>query len=218
MSNQIVVTEDGSHTLISSNFNVSYHSVHGAIQESNHVFIDHGLEYVNYRNTAIKVFEMGFGTGLNAWLTYKFSLDEKLSIEYHTIEQYPVLIETAKELNYVDQHEIDLFMEFHLSEWEKENTFSPSFKFTKYQVSLEKFNSDQKFDLIYFDAFAPGAQPELWTAAIFEKIFNFTNKGGILMTYCSKGQVRRNIETAGFSVEKLEGPPGKREILRAKKE
>ncbi len=218
MKNKIITTKDGSNSLESAVFGEAYHSIHGAIQESEYVFIGHGLEYMAYRKDIINVFEMGFGTGLNAWLTYLFAKENNVAINYYSIEQYPVALETAKELNYTNTtEEIIDFEKLHTTNWEIANMISSNFILTKEKIDLHNFDSSLKFDLIFYDAFAPNAQSDLWTCEIFAKMYRMLNNKGILVTYCAKGYVRRNLEQAGFTVERLDGPPGKREMLRAQK-
>jgi tRNA U34 5-methylaminomethyl-2-thiouridine-forming methyltransferase MnmC len=221
----IQLTADGSHTIAIPELNVTYHSKHGAIQESMHVFIKEGLHYLLSRDLfnkdeVINVFEVGFGTGLNAWLSLNEAIKNNQKIFYQTIEPYPLSINEAEKLNYPSLFNKDLqkyFFELHECEWNKETIIHPLFLFKKLKIQLQDFSSNKKFNLIYFDAFDPTAQPELWAENIFRKIFDLLYSNGILVTYCSKGNVRRAMQAAGFIVEKLKGPPGKREIIRAKK-
>jgi len=208
--------------------NVSYHSHHGAIQESRHVFINAGLHYLlnNMQVPALYVFEMGFGTGLNALLTLIEANDRKQKIHYSTIELFPISPVEATTLNYCDQlKRKDLssaFEQLHQCEWENDISITPFFTIHKRKISLLDINSSNLFhdglfgqNLIYFDAFAPAAQPELWTKKIFEVLYSGLMPEGVLVTYCSKGTVRRAMQAAGFILEKIPGPPGKREIVRA---
>lgn len=226
MSTKIFETQDGSHSLISPQFGEAYHSRHGAIQESMHVFIGHALEYAAYRKKQVNIFEMGFGTGLNAWLSLLFAQQHNLPIHYQTIEQFPVDSETVNKLNYHKANIPELgklennksqFLKLHNSSWGEKETITPNFFLSKHKIDLNNFQLKEKVDIIYYDAFAPEAQPELWTQAIFEKMKAMLCEQGILTTYCAKGYVRRNLKAAGFTVERLEGPPGKREMLRAQK-
>lgn len=223
MQRNLILTKDGSHTVSVPDMNVTYHSVHGAIQESMHVFIEAGL-YLSARfewPEQYKILEIGFGTGLNALLTLLEAEKAKQSVHYTAIELYPMDIQQAHSLNYCDQlNRKDLqpvFNAVHNSEWGKEISSTNYFTLKKIKANLIDFSSTQLFNLIYFDAFAPTAQPELWTKKIFEKLYTMMYDGGILVTYCSKSDVRRAMQAAGFSIEKLPGPAGKREILRAKK-
>lgn len=219
---QIITTEDGSHTLFAEQFNEIYHSRHGAIQESQHVFIKTGLDYVleqNKTNTA-SILEIGFGTGLNALLTMLQAEKRNLKINYTTIELYPVDIATIKELNYTQQLGYEYcygpYHSMHLVRWNEAHDVTPHFNFKKINASvIEHRFEPESFDLIYFDAFAPDNQPEMWSVDVFKAMYRALKTGGILVTYCSKGVVQRTMKEAGFAVEKTPGPPGKREMLRA---
>jgi tRNA U34 5-methylaminomethyl-2-thiouridine-forming methyltransferase MnmC len=222
MKREIIVTKDGSHTVGIPEMNVTYHSHHGAIQESMHVFLEAGFQYklkgLEGEGLPLRVFEMGFGTGLNAFLTAIEAEKRKIKIEFTAVEMHPLSFEEASALNYsavLGQQEI--FERLHLCKWGADCVISSYFTLCKEQTDLNQFTSHKSFDLVYFDAFAPSAQPELWTEAVFKKLFDMMTKGGVLMTYCSKGSVRRAMQAAGFVVSKLPGPPGKREIVRAKK-
>ena len=221
MQRQPIITKDGSHTISIPEMNVTYHSHHGAIQESMHVFINAGLKYVsgNLPKTGISIFEMGFGTGLNALLSFIEAEKNQVKIHYTTVELFPLQEHEITSLNYCEQlHRKDLepvFHQLHQSEWEKDIHISPYFTIHKTKASLLNFTTSKFFNLIYYDAFAPSAQPELWTKQVFEKLFLMLMPGGVLVTYCSKGDVRRAMQAAGFGVEKIQGPPGKREMVRA---
>lgn len=224
MERTVIATKDGSLTIAIPEMNVTYHSVHGAIQESLHVFIEAGLRYVSAAMKVpgtIRIFEMGLGTGLNALLTLMETEKIKHRVHYTAIEPFPPGKEQIKSLNYCEQlSRKDLqppFEQLHESEWEKEIAVTNYFIFQKSGTSLLNPLNFKPLNLIYFDAFAPSAQPELWTKEVFEKLHNMLLPGGILVTYCSKGDVRRAMQAAGFGVEKIPGPPGKREMIRAKK-
>ena len=221
MERKLITTEDGSHSIYVPQLNEHYHSIHGAIQESNHVFIENGLREILKSKSNIRIFEMGFGTGLNAFLTLIYALNHSVEIRYTAIEAFPVEEEILKSLNYGkilnDGRFENYLSEIHSSSWEEWNDLNEKFLLKKIQTSLLDYRSDEKFDLVYFDAFAPNVQPELWTAEVFGKIFDSMDFSGILVTYCCKGDVKRNLKSAGFSFEKLPGPPGKREMLRARK-
>lgn len=217
---KIVTTNDGSNTLQRSELQENYHSIHGAHQESLHVFIHTGLLPLLKKDT-IKILEMGFGTGLNALLTLDVATRENQSILYSTIENYPLKWLDVTQLHYpsltnLAQHEED-FKKMHDGLWESNLVITPLFSLKKYQTNLENFDTDERFDLVYFDAFSPRTQPELWTQAIFEKMYALMNTGAVLVTYCAKGQVRRDMQAAGFEVTRMPGPPGKREMLKALK-
>jgi tRNA U34 5-methylaminomethyl-2-thiouridine-forming methyltransferase MnmC len=222
MKREIIVTKDGSHTVEIPEMNVTYHSHHGAIQESMHVFIEAGLQYqlnrLELQGVPLRIFEMGFGTGLNAFLTAIEAVKRKINIQYTAVEMYPLTFEEANTLNYgqvLGQQEI--FEQLHQCKWEADVAINQYFTLRKEQKDLHNFLSHEAFHLVYFDAFAPSAQPELWTEAVFKKLFDMMTERGVLVTYCSKGSVRRAMQAAGFVVSKLAGPPGKREIVRAEK-
>ncbi|HZI54061.1 MAG TPA: tRNA (5-methylaminomethyl-2-thiouridine)(34)-methyltransferase MnmD [Chitinophagaceae bacterium] len=228
MKKSLIITKDGSHTISIPGMNVTYHSHHGAIQESMQVFINAGLKYLLSNRTPEKVhiFEMGFGTGLNALLTLIEAEERNIPIQYTAIELFPLTTNEASALNYCDQlNRKDLspsFEQLHQCEWEKDISISPYFTIHKLKNSLLTFKTSQLFqgnfsgqNLIYFDAFAPAAQPELWAKEIFEMLYSILMPEGILVTYCSKGEVRRAMQAVGFVVEKIAGPPGKREMVRA---
>lgn len=219
MERKIITTEDGSHTVQLPEWRVTYHSTHGAVQESMHVFIQAGLQYVLQHQYAEKiyVFEMGFGTGLNTFLTAIEAQKTKATIQYTAVELFPLSANEIAALNYDEllPDNTHLFQQIHQAEWNKTVTITDSFTLEKINTSLFNFTTDKQFHVIYYDAFAPSAQPELWTQAVFEKLYHMLIKNGVLVTYCSKGDVRRAMQAAGFSVTKLPGPPGKREIVRA---
>ncbi len=221
MNIEFEITEDGSHTLFVPELNEHYHSTHGAIQESMHVFIDAGLRHCV--KSEIKVLEIGFGTGLNAFLTLLEAERTGRKIDYTTLEFYPLSIIDAEKLNYVeltDSTKKDVFRELHKVEWGKWSQLTLYFSLLKMKFDFSKpsdFDTENKFDVIFFDAFAPEKQPEMWAQEIFDKIYSISSENSILTTYCAKGSVRRMLQTAGFVVERLPGPPGKREILRARK-
>jgi tRNA U34 5-methylaminomethyl-2-thiouridine-forming methyltransferase MnmC len=222
MQRNVIVTKDGSHSIEIPELHVSYHSVHGAIQESLHVFIEAGLKHWlsgHASNTECTIFEMGFGTGLNALLTFMETAPVPQKIVYKAVEAYPLESTIAEQLNYCEAlQRPDLqraFRLLHQCEWNKPVPVGDHFTLNKVNTTLEKFSSDRPIDLIYYDAFAPNAQPELWTETVFQQLFNMLTPGGILVTYCSKGTVRRALQAVGFTVEKLAGPRGKREMIRA---
>lgn len=218
MERKLVITADGSHSVSVPALKVTYHSVHGAIQESMHVYIEVGLNYLfaNGLFKEVRILEMGFGTGLNAFLTAIEAENLKQKIYYTAVEQSPLGVDIVTTLNYPAHlgHE-QLFKQIHDCNWGEDLWLSEYFTLRKENVTLQDFIPAERFHLIYYDAFAPAAQPELWTKEIFEKLLILLHHSGILVTYCSKGDVRRAMQTAGFTVKKLPGPPGKREILRA---
>lgn len=220
LKRQIVETKDGSQTLIIPELGEQYHSLNGAVQESNHVFINAGLNSIE-KQELVKVFEVGFGTGLNALLTYVNKKGRK--IKFCSIEKYPLLPDEFNALKYdevisPDNSLKNVFTKMQKCKWDKYVAIDHSFDLQKLEVDLNEFRINETFDLIYFDAFAPEIQPKLWTVEVFQKMFDLLNQNGTLVTYCAKGQVRRNMQEVGFKVERLPGPPGKREMLRAIKD
>jgi len=224
MQRKLILTSDGSHTISLPELNVTYHSIHGAIQESRHVFIEAGLKSLTPPKAGpLNIFEVGFGTGLNTLLTIIEAEKLHTGIYYETVEQFPLDSNVTRLLNYCKQlgrEDLQIvFDQLHDCEWEKEVKVRSDFIFKKSQINLLNFETSgtsETFQLIFFDAFAPNVQPELWTKDIFEKMFAMLEPGGVLVTYCSKGDVRRAMEAASFIVEKLPGPPGKREIIRCR--
>jgi tRNA U34 5-methylaminomethyl-2-thiouridine-forming methyltransferase MnmC len=209
------LTEDGSHTLYLAGIDETYHSIHGAINESRHVFINAGLSrFVGKKE--LSVLEVGFGTGLNALLTAQFAKENNINIHYTTVEKFPLNQEVYCLLNYGHiLEDNNLFNEIHSCSWNVENEITANFKLQKMKHDLKNLSLCRKFDCIYFDAFSPEKQPDLWTKEIFEKLFACISEGGILTTYCAKGAVRRTMQSVGFNVERIPGPEGKREIIRA---
>ena len=214
-------TADGSHTVHIPDLNITYHSHHGAVQESVHVFIEAGLQYqlAQTAKRPLHLLEMGLGTGLNAMLTFWETTQQERPIHYTALELYPLHRHEWQDLHFTGREdENPLLKQIHESPWQQDAVLSPYFTLKKLQQDLQSFETTKRFDLVYYDAFAPSAQPELWTEAIFSKLFTQMNEGGVLVTYCSKGDVRRSMLAAGFMVEKLPGPKGKREMLRARRE
>lgn len=219
MKREIITTQDGSTTIHIVDWDEHYHSKHGAIQEAYHVFIDHGLSTIGKKQ--LSVLEMGFGTGLNAFITLLEADNRKLHINYVGIEAFPVQQHELQKLNYVSALEVEdqqhIFDKIHSCPWEVPCSITDHFSILKRQIDFKKVNAMQGYDLIYFDAFGARVQPELWTVTIFAKMFNALRPNGILVTYAAKGSVRRAMLEVGFKVERLPGPPGKREMLRATK-
>ena len=219
MKRTVEVTADGSSTIYAPTFNQHYHSTHGALQESRHVFIDAGLAHCS--KSSVSILEIGFGTGLNALLTAIEAKNQKKKIRYVGLEKYPIQSNELPLLNYTSVLNVDaitvLFEALHTTPWEIENALSPNFSLEKREQNFLDIDDENAFDIIYYDAFAPNAQPELWTEEIFKKMFEALKTGGFLVTYCAKGQVKRNMKAVGFLVEGLPGPPGKREMTRATK-
>lgn len=218
MNSELLITEDGSHSLYVPEIDESYHSSHGAIQESLHIFIEAGLN--KCEKSEIRVLEIGFGTGLNAFLTLIEAERSGKQIHYTSLEKYPVELEKALQLNYPEilaPEKRIFFEQMHTSAWNEEIRITPFFRLRKTETDFTCYIPDNKFDVIFFDAFSPEKQPEMWTQERFGTIFEHCNAGAILTTYCAKGSVRRAMQSAGFIVERLPGPPGKREILRGKR-
>jgi len=220
MKREIKTTNDGSHTLFVPELNEHYHSTHGAVQEAVHVYINAGLHHCE--KDEIHVLEIGFGTGLNAFLTLLESAKINKKIVYTSLERYPISVSDAQKLNYASQinpESENLFLQLHETEWEKQIDINPHFSLLKLNRNVtdtDAFAFSTKFDVVYFDAFAPEKQPEMWTQEVFENILSICNPNAALTTYCAKGTVRRTMQNAGFKVEKLQGPVGKREMLRGR--
>ncbi len=230
LSRKIIPTEDGSSTIFIPEWNESYHSRHGAIQEAYHVFIQNGLNLLSTKNE-ISILEIGFGTGLNSLITLLETVGKKQSIQYTGIEKYPVNSDEFSLLNYPESlkefnpkvkfevPEVQYFYnELMKAEWNNFIEINPNFKLQKIQADFLEFNYyENTFDLVYFDAFGARVQPELWTEELFGKIYKSMKKDAVFTTYSAKGSVRRALIKVGFTVEKVPGPPGKREMLVAKK-
>ncbi|MCB9016310.1 MAG: tRNA (5-methylaminomethyl-2-thiouridine)(34)-methyltransferase MnmD [Lentimicrobiaceae bacterium] len=217
---RLEVTEDGSHTLFSPESGEHYHSIHGAKQESEHVFLQTGFEMAARFNHQIRLLEIGFGTGLNCLLTLRRASELKLPVEYHGIEPFPVAIELCQNLNYCDNPEFSIFTaQFHHMHSVAAGlkvALGQDFYLLKINHELQQADLAPDFyNLVYFDAFSPESAPDLWQLSVFEKVRNSMQTGGVLVTYCAKGAVRRFMQQSGFRVERLPGPPGKREMLRA---
>ena len=216
---KIITTNDGSHSLLVPELNERYHSIHGAIKEAEHVFIKMGLdEYLPRDEASLNVFELGFGTGLNVLLSVKWAQTKQQSVEYTSIEKYPVSKEEFQQLNYGRiVGEADLYSKITNANWTEFIEISEKFKLRKLELDVVKDSLPKGFDIVFFDAFAPNKQPDLWEASVFEKVYSIMNKNGLLVTYSCQGRAKRNMISAGFLVEKVVGPPGKREMLRARK-
>jgi tRNA U34 5-methylaminomethyl-2-thiouridine-forming methyltransferase MnmC len=216
-----VYTNDGSLTLYSQEYGVNFHSKFGAVTESMHVYINAGLRYKAAVSSEISILETGFGTGLVALMTLLESEKRNLKVQYKGLELYPLPLPVIHSLNLMDslqapERNKDL-LHLHQCDWNTHHNFSDNFNFYKAQVAIEDFVERDAFDLIYFDAFAPIAQPALWTEAVMRRMYDSLRPDGVLVTYCAQGNFKRNLKKAGFTVEKLEGPPGKREMTRALK-
>lgn len=219
MKRKIIQTLDGSTTIHIEDWDECYHSKFGAIQEAQHVFIKNGLSL--FENGTISILEIGFGTGLNAFITFLESKKINQTIDYIGVEAYPVAFEEVRLMNYISElnakNESAIFDKMHECNWEEPIILREDFLFTKRKQFFADIDDFEKFDLIYFDAFGFDVQPELWSTEIFRKMYNALKPKGILVTYAARGVVKRSMKEVGFTVEKLEGPPGKREMFRARK-
>ena len=212
-------TADGSYTLYVPELDEHYHSVKGALTESQHIFINMGLKHSSVSSP--RILEIGLGTGLNCFLTLLNAEENKRHIHYTSIERFPLGMDVIQKLDYPSiigrGHNAD-YLAIHQAPWEEETKLSPWFTLHKVEGDFTNYTFEKGYDIIYFDAFAPEKQPEMWEQSLFNSLYQILNEGGILTTYCAKGVVRRMLQAAGFVVERLPGPPGgKREILRATK-
>ncbi len=214
MKREILITSDGSSTIHLPDWDEQYHSKNGSINETYHVFINSGLKLVS--SEKVSILEIGFGTGLNCFITY---LEGKKHIDYVGVEAYPVTAEEVEKMNFISvldaEKERTVFNKIHEVSWDEKHEITDKFILTKRKQFFEDIEDVDAFDLIYFDAFGARVQPQLWTEEIFKKMFNSLKENGILVTYSAKGSVRRAMQAVGFTVERLPGPPGKREMLRA---
>ncbi|NNE55623.1 MAG: tRNA (5-methylaminomethyl-2-thiouridine)(34)-methyltransferase MnmD, partial [Flavobacteriales bacterium] len=210
-----IKTGDGSVSLWNSELDETYHSRHGAIQESEYVFIEQGFDQM--RADTLNLLEVGFGTGLNALLTLRESRKKGVFCRYTSLETFPLPRTIYSQLGYgeeVNNVSAQDLLDLHEADWEGIVPISDKFDLQKIRVSLQEFDSEAEFDLIYYDAFGPRAQPEMWEKELFQKMYNALKTNGVLVTYCAKGQVRRDMAECGFQVERLPGPPGKRHMVR----
>ncbi|SMG23858.1 tRNA U34 5-methylaminomethyl-2-thiouridine-forming methyltransferase MnmC [Marivirga sericea] len=218
---KIITTEDGSHSLYHEGLKETYHSFHGALQESVHVFIEKGVRFWRTKSglpKQVDIFEVGFGTGLNALLAAQFAMENELKINFTTIEPFPLDMGIINQLNYatsIGQDDLkDVFEQLHTSEWENTIDINKYFSLHKCKTKLEDFDTSKRFDVLFFDAFAPNKQAELWTVDLMLKCFNLLRDGAVFTTYSAKGQLKRDLKSVGFEVETLPGPPGKKEMVR----
>ncbi len=255
MKTELITTADGSHSLYVKDLDEHYHSIHGAIQEAQHVFIKTGIQHLVSQNfKSINILEIGFGTGLNTLLSYLEVEKLNVKLNYTSLEAFPLSAEIVNQLNYVelitasskevppsstssldsawddlplvapsvtendDYNKIkSIFQQLHSCDWEKEMLLSKNFSLLKIKNTLQEIKFTSTFDLIFFDAFGPRVQPEMWIEELFSKIYAATNPKGCLVTYCAKGEVKRTLKKVGFTVETLPGPPRKREMVRGTK-
>jgi len=213
LSRAVVTTKDGSNSIFVPELDEHYHSIHGAVQEALHVFIGMGLDHC--QTEPIHILEVGFGTGLNCLLTCLTGRE----VFYHGIEAYPVQQEILDKLNYskLTGDNKNLFKSIHNASWQSHERITPYFRLLKDQILIQEVEFTEQYNLIYFDAFGPRAQKELWDLKVYRKLYNAMASNGIFVTYCAQGQVRRDLQSIGFEVERLPGPPGKREMLRGTK-
>lgn len=216
---KIITTEDGSHSLLREDLNETYHSVHGARGESSYVFIEKGLQYLSGTvDECIYVFEIGLGTGLNAYLAAEFASQQQRSVHFHSIEPFPVPEAVYTRFNYgEDERQQDLLLAIHRAPWGEAAKLTDFFSLVKEEITLEQFESRQQAHIVFFDAFAPSKQAEVWEMENLQKCHDLLLPGGILVTYCAQGQFKRNLAAAGFRVESLPGAMGKKEMVRAHK-
>ena len=216
MKRSVRLTEDGSHTLFVEGLNEPYHSTHGALRESMHVFIKQGLLTVNL--PSVRILEIGFGTGLNALLTISETLGLNSEVYYHAVEKYPLKEHEFSKLNYeelIDGIPEGILLRIHSCPWEEPVKISEHITLYKEKSDFRSMNPPSHINLVYFDAFSPEKQPELWSRDVIAKIAELTDTGAVLVTYSAKGEVRRTLNSCGFDVVKVAGPPGKREMIRA---
>lgn len=223
MKRKIIITQDGSTTIHIPEWNEQYHSTHGAIQEAKHVYLKHGLAFFcaskkDAEQSKISILEIGFGTGLNAFLTAIKAQALNLNCNYVGIEGFPVSQEELKALNYTQalKHK-KLFSKIHFCKWEEDVEITEHFTLKKQEKQFSSITDENQFNIIYFDAFGPRVQPELWTEAVFKTMYKALKKEGVLVTYCAQGHARRAMVSVGFTVSRVEGPPGKRHMLQAVK-
>lgn len=220
-SDNIIVTKDGSSTLIHPKLQETYHSVNGAVAESLHVFIDAGLNLISNSVSPVKILEVGFGTGLNALLAYKFAQQNNITVDYTAIEPFPVDEIIIKKLSgenpFCEKELIEPFLQMHNSPEGEKIKLENNFLFQKLYIKIQDISYIQQFHLVFYDAFSPSVQPEMWKDTIFQKIYNSMYDNGVMVTYCAKGTVKRTLKEIGFLVESLPGATGKREMIRATK-
>ena len=220
---RIISSDDGSHTIELIDQNEQYHSTHGAIQESEHVYIQHGLKRISAQNKTINILEVGMGTGLNVLLSYRYAISHGLSINYTAVEAYPLEEIIWKQLNYSQLIEdgnslLTTYNQIHESEWHKEIPLGDHFTFYKIDQKIQDISlKEDYYDVVYHDAFNPDLEPDLWREALFGKIYKSMKSNSLLTTYSTKGIIKRALKSCGFIIQKKPGPPGKREILNAVK-
>ncbi len=223
---KIIITEDGSHSLYDQDLNETYHSFHGALNESTHVFIEKGIRFWRTKQglpTTLSIFEVGFGTGLNALLALEFAELNGINIHFYTIEPFPLDERIIEQLNYnesvADGQFKKAFLKMHQCAWEQSVKITDHFTLHKSKQKLQEVDNslDKQFDLIFFDAFAPNKQAEMWELGLLNKSYDLLKPGGVFVTYSAKGQLKRDLKAIGFELETLPGPPGKKEMVRGTK-
>lgn len=218
---KIITTSDGSHSLYNESIKETYHSTHGAITESQHVFIKEGIQFLVDKGCKVfNILEVGFGTGLNALLAYDYALKNKhITISYTTLEPYPLTEEIFSNLNYLEQLDTEIsqedFLHLHHLDFGNNISIQENFSFTKHKKELQSFKSKDSFNLVFYDAFAPNKQSEMWSLETLKVAFELMQSSGFLVTYCSQGQFKRDLTDLGFEVQSIDGPPGKKEMTRA---
>ena len=215
---EFIISKDGSHTLFDKELNETYHSTHGAIQESKHVFIESGLVHFteNYSKITPNILEVGLGTGLNVLLVVLWAEKHKINLEITSLEKYPLSTEITDQLNYhefLEPESKTILEKIHSSAWNETIKLSEYVLFTKHDIELNSY-TNPKHNLVFYDAFAPSKQPEMWTVSSLKKMKENCTESAIFVTYCAKGQVRRDLELIGFDISRIPGPPGKHEMLR----
>lgn len=218
---QFLITEDGSHTLFIPKLDETYHSIHGAIGESNYVFLEMGLKYFieTHRKKAVKIIEVGFGTGLNALLSAIYAGSNHIQVKYESLETFPLSTSEIQKLNHAEligySQSKELFQKIQGSPWDQWMEISPEFLLNKVNIPIQEYELHGQFDICFFDAFAPSKQPEMWELAVLKKVWSLLVTNGVFVTYCAKGKLKRDLKTIGFEIESLPGPPGKFEMVRA---
>ena len=219
MKREIIITDDGSTTIRIPEWDENYHSTHGAIQEAKHVFIKNGLDLFQ-KQDSISILEIGFGTGLNAFITFLETVNKE-KVNYVGVEAYPISSEEIAQMNYVAELQATqyqaVFDKMHSCDWESQQNITDNFILTKRKQFFQDIDDKEQYDLIYFDAFGFPLQPELWSEAIFKKMYEALLPKGTLVTYACRSSIKNAMLSVGFSIEKLPGAPGKREMLRATK-
>lgn len=218
MKRELRLTADGLPTLYLPDLDVTFHSMNGSVQEARHVFIENGLRFIASESKQVSILEVGFGTGLNALLTAQYAKENAIHVNYLGLEAYPVEEAIWKEISYLDDRAAQVFyFQMMALPFGEIKACHAHFSLTKVAAHIQDYATTEKFDLIYYDAFGPKAQPEMWELAIFDKLYSLLNPGGALVTYCAQGQFKRNLKSLGMRVEGLPGPPGKREMTRGVK-